>query len=116
MQMTVTEADINKIRDFVISAEVCGIPGAKYNFLVGDVVIVGFLDNEMSKPIILGSFLTKQLEDRITYPQIKAETFSVNTSAVLPKNTSFQMDNQVITAEQIERLFRQVGNSNLSEL
>jgi hypothetical protein len=52
---------------------VCSLAGSKVVYNTGDAVVVGFLDNSLSKPIILGSYLTPGNEQiTISRPQIKA--------------------------------------------
>lgn len=76
----------------------------------GDVVIVGFLDNEMSSPIIIGSYLTKELKDRITYPELKAQTLLVNQSVSLPTSTSFKTGDGELTLAQLIEAVRYINN------
>ena len=76
----------------------------------GDVVIVGFLDNEMSRPIIIGSYLTRELKDRITYPEIKAQTLTVNQSVSLPSSTSFKTSDGELTLTQLIEAVRYINN------
>lgn len=45
--------------EYLNTAIICSPPNTQYNFEIGDIVIVGFEDDDLSKPIILG-FLFKQ--------------------------------------------------------
>lgn len=40
--------------DELSSAIVCSVPGSKVSFIEGDIVLVGFENNELNKPVILG--------------------------------------------------------------
>lgn len=88
---------------YVIDAEVCSLCGTKVEYQNGDIVIVGFIDNEMSSPIILGTYMTEMLaENRITRPQIKAQSLQVEQSTQLPLQTSIKApDGGNITVQQI---------------
>lgn len=95
---------------FIIKADVCGLAGSRVSYMPGDVVIVGFLDNEMSSPIIIGSYLTKELKDRITYPELKAQTLLVNQSVSLPTSTSFKTGDGELTLAQLIETVRYINN------
>ena len=95
---------------FIIKADVCGLAGTRVSYMPGDVVIVGFLDNEMSRPIIIGSYLTRELKDRITYPEIKAQTLTVNQSVSLPSSTSFKTSDGELTLTQLIEAVRYINN------
>lgn len=97
--VVITEQD----KRFTIDAEVCGLCGTKVDYQVGDIVIVGFIDNEMSQPIIIGTYMTQVLaEKRITRPQIKTISIYAEEQAKLPLNTTIvSPDGGDITTEQI---------------
>lgn len=78
----------NKLSQFVMEAHVCGIPGIKSHIKVGDTVYVGFEDNDMGKPIILGHLLTHYIEGaRSNYPSTTLESLDVKNSLKIPTNT-----------------------------
>ena len=54
-------------KKFYMTASVCTVPGVSIKYVEGDVVVVGFIDNSISQPIILGSYMNKknQVEDLI---------------------------------------------------
>lgn len=70
--------------EYLSTAIVCLPPKIKYNFEVGDVVIVGFEDDDLGKPIIIGC-LFKQ-DGNTSNIDIQAQSlYSTNTT--LGKNT-----------------------------
>ena len=82
-------------KQFLCLASVCSLAGSKVVYNTGDAVVVGFLDNSLSKPIILGSYLTPGNEQiTISRPQIKAQSIVVDDkmdetcNVVLPNNTT----------------------------
>lgn len=67
-------------------AIICTTPNSEINFTVGDIVVVGFEDNDDSKPIILG-FLSKESGNTSSISN-NLSKLNVNVSAKLPKDTS----------------------------
>lgn len=101
----------NQREDFLTQASVCGIGGISNYINVGDTVIVGFEDNDMGKPIILGHLLTQKLEEnRDTYPSLNLQSLKVignsngfNDNTSLPNTTKFKFpDGSVITITQLQ--------------
>lgn len=85
----------SKQSEFVMEARLCGIPGMQNLIQPGDIVVVGFEDNDMGNPIILGHLLTKSLEQPgkagENQPAIKCSSITVNTAANLPSDTVFNL-------------------------
>ncbi len=67
------------------SATICSLPNCSNNVSQGDVVFVGFENNDIGKPIILGH-LFKEVSDS-TLINIKVNSLTANY-ADLPENTS----------------------------
>lgn len=91
-------------KKFTVQAEVCSLSGSKTYYQNGDIVIVGFIDNEMSSPIIIGTYLTEYMQNnRITKPYISVDSISVVQQAVLPMSATSITDPNMgtITASQI---------------
>ena len=65
---------------------VCCLPNSSYQVNVGDVVFVGFEDNDISKPIILGQLYRDV--DSNTLMTLVLGTLETKTSTVLSKNTT----------------------------
>ena len=97
---------------FTIDAEVCGLCGTKVDYQVGDIVVVGFIDNVMSQPIIIGTYMTEMLSNnRITRPQIKATSLSVEQQSTLPSDTTIKApDGGNITTRQIYDALQFINN------
>lgn len=70
--------------DELAIAITCSPAGVISNFKVGDVVIVGFEDNMIGKPVILG-YLNNGKADSL--PDINALSLNIVTEAKLPYNT-----------------------------
>ena len=79
--------DIEPYKEFIIEAYTCGVQGCDVKYLPGDVVIVGFLNNEIGSPIILGANLYKNKENKVTKPSINAISINVEQVASLPSDT-----------------------------
>lgn len=77
-------SDNNK--DFISEATLCYSPGTYNAINIGDIVVVGFQDNELSRPIIIGKFFSSD-EELNAVGLNKVETLFVNTKATLPNNT-----------------------------
>ena len=70
---------------FCVKAKLAGVPYIKPQFLPGDVVIVGFEENNMMTPVILGTIF---LSDDIAPPVSSGalESICVTETAILPLN------------------------------
>lgn len=90
--------DHNKT-NYIYEANCCAIPGQYDSYEPGDVVYVGFLNNDLSLPIILGRIY--QGKDGKYRSQITCQNLSANGQVELPKNTKLGD----ITYEQINSLF-----------
>ena len=102
-----------KVQDYCVEAYVCGIGGMQNLITEGDCVFVGFEDNDMGKPIILGHLLTSELESkRKNYPNIHINSLQVDKSAKLPKDTQLKAnfqdyyDLEVVINTMIQQLAR----------
>lgn len=96
-------------------AIVCVAPNSEINFTVGDIVIVGFEDNDDSKPIILG-FLFKESGNTSSISN-NLSKLNVNVSAKLPRDTSIgNISSQDISMLQGAKfnIQSQLNNSNAS--
>lgn len=96
-------------------AIICAAPNSEINFTIGDIVIVGFEDNDDSKPIILG-FLSKE-SGNISSISNNLSKLNVNVSAKLPKDTSIgNVSSQDISMLQGAKfnIQSQLDNSNTS--
>lgn len=65
---------------------VCCLPNSSYQVNVGDIVFVGFEDNDISKPIILGQLYRDV--DSNTLMSLVLGTLETKTSTVLSENTT----------------------------
>lgn len=92
--------------EYLNTAIVCLPPKTQYNFEIGDVVIVGFEDDDLSKPIIIGC-LFKQDGNTSTI-DIQAQELST-TNAILGKNTYIGN----VTPKEISSLEGVTGNIQL---
>lgn len=71
--------------DATLNATKSYINGVKDDLNVGDIVYVGFEENELGKPIILGKLYTNKEEEVNTASNVK--TLLVQDKAILPGNT-----------------------------
>lgn len=82
---------------------VASIPKGIYNSLQkDDVVIVGFENNNMGTPIIIGQLYRESLNALKEFPTITTDVLTVNNQVNLPKNTT-------IGTITYENLFTLVG-------
>ena len=97
----------NAISEFTMEAAVCGIPGIVNYIHVNDIVYVGFEDNDMGKPVILGHLLTQDLESvRTQFPGQKLSTLVVTDDSTLPSTAKIRTttDNEVNVQELLFQL------------
>lgn len=91
-QYITTSNDQITVSDFTMEASVCGIPGILNYIHVNDIVYVGFEDNDMGKPVILGHLLTQDLESvRTQFPGQKLSTLVVTDDSTLPSTAKIRM-------------------------
>lgn len=81
------QLNIDEYKDFCIEAYTCGVPGCKVKYSAGDIVMVGFVDNQMHQPIILGMNMYKS-RNSITTPNISALTLNVEQTSQLSSSTT----------------------------
>lgn len=67
-------------------AVICTAPYLSPNFQLNDIVIVGFEDNDLGKPIILG-MLFRDIDSRV-FSELLVDTLTVNSQVNLPENTT----------------------------
>lgn len=66
---------------------ICSTPGTLVNYSVGDVVLVSFENDEISKPVVLGLLYTdKATESSVKLPSISTELSSISESLGKIKN------------------------------
>ena len=60
---------------------ICSTPGSLVNYSVGDIVLVGFENDEISKPVILGLLYTNNnAESSVNFPEITDKLDTVSAS------------------------------------
>ena len=71
------------------TATVCTIPNCRPNLRQGDIVFVGFEDNSLIQPIILGCLYKENLTNSLIDLNVNSLNVAVDTK--LSKNTSIEM-------------------------
>lgn len=67
--------------DELSTSIICSTPGTLVTYSVGDIVLVGFENNEISKPVVLGLLYTENnTGDTIKFPEISSELDKVSQS------------------------------------
>lgn len=66
-------------------AVICVPPGCTPSYSPGEVVMVDFEDNDLSKPVILGVLYREETNSSMS---LKCDSLNVEVDATLPKNTS----------------------------
>lgn len=75
------------MEDAILSATLCNIPGIDNSLKVGDVVYVGFEDDQYDKPIILGKlYIGKEDKNNIT-TTLTTRSLQVTEISNIPSNT-----------------------------
>lgn len=85
-------------------AVVCNMPNCSVSVKVGDIVFVGFENNDYSKPIILGYLFSDS--GNASQLNIEADTLTVNSKVKLPADTSIGK----VTSSDIYNLFQSSDN------
>ena len=96
-------------------ATLCYPSGLYNNYKVGDKVVVGFENNQMSSPIILGKFYETVDEDGSLIPKEFAgyhllQSLEVSNTATLPLSTIFKDNEDEISATEILTHVREIAN------
>lgn len=86
-------------------AAVLCTPGLEIDYKVGDIVVVGFEDNDIGSPIVLGylKLANTTLEPRLygTFKQLEAtESFQAPTNTIIGK-TPYSEINRVVTDKDL---------------
>lgn len=79
-------------------ALICSLPHCDLNIQRGDIVFIGFEDNDFSKPIVLGYLYRSNMTS--TYCDLILNSLVVNIDAKLPVNTQIGS----VTANEIKCL------------
>lgn len=83
-------------------ATICSPPNMIYNPNVGDVVFVGFEDNDMGKPVVLGYLI----QNEESAPVVSSISVMATQSATMPYNTNIGS----VRPEEIKSLENIAGN------
>lgn len=70
--------------EFLSEATICALPNSNNNIQEGDIVFIGFEDNDIGKPIILGHLF----KESSTYIDLTLRNLQVNSTCTLPAETS----------------------------
>lgn len=74
-------------------ATCCALPGYLPIYTAGDVVLVGYEDNDLAKPVILGLLYCAKVINNESYSQVNAtklqvQTMDVTSSLTAPQSTT----------------------------
>ena len=106
----VEKAGLSVSNDDLSIATICTPPNMVYNPQVGDVVFVGFEDNDISYPVVLGYMMTTK-ESRVNKDlnvTLTATSLKVKDSAELPSNLTFVSPNQERKILSFENIWSKV--------
>lgn len=106
---TANNNEANVHNPFEVETSIMMTPGNFLGYNVGDVVIIGFEDNDYSKPIILGKLFIS-VEEKNTVKEV-TDQLSVGSTAELPENTSIGN----VSSKDIEALSGMGASGNLSK-
>lgn len=79
-------------------AIICSLPNSNPNLNINDIVIIGFENNDLSKPIILGHLYRETASE--SYIDLITRQFTVNSICKLPYQTTIGE----VTPDQIKTL------------
>ena len=91
----------------IFKANICCSPGTVNVYSVGDCVVVGFLDNHMDNPIILGKLYTASTPDETPTNTTNSASLVVTDKAVLPMNTTIG----TVSFNDLLQVMRQSNNT-----
>ena len=80
------ETSKNQVEDLYWEASVCAPAGLKTAYKNGDIVWVGFEDNKMGSPVIIGSLSCEKTDTSETKTNIECDSLTTNKIASLPKS------------------------------
>lgn len=91
-------------------ASILQTPGVEIDYKEGDVVIVGFEDNDLSSPIVLGFLKLSQGSNKVPQGRLSltAVDLTVSENVILPTNISFKSPGTRIQALSFEDLWNSV--------
>ena len=69
-------------------------PGINPNYSVGDVVFVGFEDNQYSQPVILGNLYNESYANRSS--SVQSDSLNVSLDASLPEANKIQIGDRTL--------------------
>ena len=113
--------------DDLSSATVCTISGAQPNLRVGDVVFVGFEDNDRGKPVILGCLYSPESENSVADLTVSSLNVLVDTNLsedthigdVTPQeisNLRFSKDNLQVQIDNLANSISTSGAGTITEI
>ena len=91
-------------------ASILQTPGIDIDYKVGDVVVVGFEDNDLSSPIVLGFLKLSEGSSKVPQGRLFLSTVSLTVSqnVILPTNISFRSPGTGIQALSFEDLWNSI--------
>ena len=91
-------------------ASILQVPGIELDYKVGDVVVVGFEDNDLSSPIVLGFLKLAEGSDKAAQDRlyINAVNLSVSGNVTLPTDITFTSPTTGTQALSFEDLWNSV--------
>lgn len=78
----------SKLNNVIFTATVCCDPSTYEPYRVGDLVYVGFINNRVSFPVILGKIL--KYDDVVPSSFMYANSLKVDANVILPINTTIK--------------------------
>lgn len=76
----------SKLTSTILEATACVSPGTYEPYNIGDQVYIGFINNELNQPVILGKIAKKLNNNDDSSSLSKINSLNVTNSAILPKD------------------------------
>lgn len=81
----IDDSSLNVLNSDLLDSPICTLPNTDPNLRPDDIVVIGFEDNDYSRPVILGCLYCSRIS---SYPSINADSLNVLNGALLPEDTS----------------------------
>lgn len=96
--------------DQLMKASYLEIPGVNVQYKVGDVVVIGFENNQLGSPIVLGHLKLSEGSTKNQGARVSAEfnDLNVNNTAILPTSFQFRRSQDTVAVMSFEEIWNKL--------